>query len=209
MAVIPPVQAGNVAKSAEQNALITQVNANTGVIGSGVFTETDTISAWATSAQSQLTTLTNRKQPGGYYGEWTDNNAGGGDTTQTIDTPDQGEKVTVYTNQVVAPTGMSMSGGTVTVTNAGLYLVAASIQTVRNDATVIAMWIAKGSGASSAGVKYGPTSGYRSDVLSATGVVRLAAGGAVSVYAANWQGTPSIQLWRGNGNNLSVTYLGP
>lgn len=210
--------AGNVAVAAEYNNVVNnvldlndRVTDTTAVIGTGVFTETDTVSAWATSAQSQLTTLANRKQPGGYYGEWTDNNAQNNppDGGQLIDTAGEGEKLTVYTNAVGTPTGMSMSGGTVTVTNAGLYQINASIQLVTNSSTLIAMWIAKGSGASSSGVKYGPTSGYRSDVLSASGVVRLAANGTVSVYAAVWQGTPAIRLWRANGNNLSVTYLGP
>lgn len=193
MATLPRLEQGHLVSAQDWNAHVDQINDNTAGLASGA---------------SRITALENRKQPGAYYGEWTDNNAGGGG--QLIDQSTiNGEKLTVYTNAVGTPVGMTMSGGTVTVDNAGLYLVNASIQTVRNDATLIAMWIAKGSGSTSSGVKYGPTSGYRSDVLSATGVVRLAAGGTISVYAANWQGTPAIELYRANGNNLSVTYLGP
>lgn len=207
MAIITHVQPGDLARAAHQNGLIDQVNANTAVcetIGTGVFTETDTVSAWATAVQNRLDKL-----PGAYYGAWTDDNTGNTDT-QVIDASDSnGEKVMVYTNQLVTPTGMSMSNGTVTVANAGLYLVTASIQVTTNNGSLLAMWIANSSGSTSSGVKYGPVSGYRADALSSTALMRLPANSPISVYAAVWQGTPAKSIWKQNGNNLVVCYLGP
>src|SRR5690606_1447277 len=107
------------------------------------------------------------------------------------------------------PHGTSRAHVTVTVTNAGLYLVTASIQVTTNNGSLLAMWIANSSGSASSGVKYGPVSGYRADALSSTALMRLPANSPISVYAAVWQGTPAKDIWKRNSNNLTVCYLGP
>src|SRR5690606_31771137 len=107
------------------------------------------------------------------------------------------------------PTGMSTSNSTVTVANANLYLVTASIQVATNNGSLLAMWIANSSGSAGSGAKYGPVSEYRADALSSTALMRLPANSPISVYAAVWQDTPAKQIWKRNGNNLVVCYLGP
>src|SRR5690606_22076373 len=114
------------------------------------------------------------------------------------------EKVMVYTNQLAAPTGMSMSNGTVTVANAGLYLVTASIQVTTNNGSLLAMWIANSSGSTSPGVKYGPVSGYRADALSSTALMKLPDNSSISGYASGWHLTPAKSIKKQNGNNLVV-----
>ena len=223
MAIVPmqDAVAGDLALAAEYNNVTANVRdldarviANSSAINTAN-TNISTLESRTTDSSTGNVALGNRvtnlevlKLPGAYFGQWTDNGSSTGWQKVDATSPD-GEKLPIYNTAVGTPTGMTMSGGTVTVANAGLYLINASIQTVRNDATLIAMWIANSSGTSSAGMtKLGPTSGFRSDVLSSTAIVRLGANQPISVYAAVWQGTPGIDLWQAKGNVLTVAYLG-
>lgn len=134
MAVIPHVVAGNTALAAEQNALIDQVNSNTSVVetvGTGVFTSTDTVSAWATAAQSAIDNHESRldtieakpicvlKKSGNQSIPDGDSDGAG---------PDTGVGDVVVTWQTVVKDNAAMrSGDTIVIPSAGEYLVCAQV----------------------------------------------------------------------------------
>lgn len=207
---IPHVVAGNVARAAEQNALIDAVNNNTNSVASN----TTAISSNASTISSQgnrITTLEGKPvgtNSGAYFGQWTDNNAQANGTGQQISGSD-GVKITEFNTAVGTPTGCSISGGTVTINQAGLWLVMVSTQYTAGS-SVRALWLSQSAAASGAGLaKVGSIAGPSMDVQSASGLIRFTAGQQVSAYGAIWQSGSPLNIWRAKSNTITVAWLGP
>ncbi|MDA3643775.1 hypothetical protein LZ318_11970 [Saccharopolyspora indica] len=212
MAVISHVQAGSVASSAHQNGLIDQVNSNTRVaetVGTGVFTTTDTVSSWATQVQAAL----GRPQAGAFFGQWTDNNGGAGvNVDNASGGGGDGVKMTDIGTAIGTPVGCSLSNGTFTANNAGLWMLNLSLQTIggADNIGIRAIYFALGNAANTpAGTKYGLiAAGQDSTALSTSTVVRLNAGQQVSSYMAIWTAGGKTTIWRARGNLLTATWIG-
>jgi len=207
---IPHVVAGEVARAAEQNALIDLVNANTNELADHETRITSNTSA-ITSQGNRITTLEGKPvgtNAGAYFGQWTDNNAQGNGTGQTISGSD-GVKITEFVSAVGTPTGCSISGGTVTINQAGLWLVTVSLQYTAGS-SVRALWLSQSNAASGAGLaKFGSVAGPSMDVQSASAFMRFTAGQQVSAYAAIWQSGSPLNIWRARSNTITVAWLGP
>lgn len=247
MATMPTFEQGKLIGPLEWNDHANQINTNTtdisavttdhnnleAVVGTGVFTSTDTISAWATNAQGQIDTLETRTtdastgntalgnrvttleglpRSAAFYGTWAD--AGGAVGGQTIDGDtgggDKGVKVTDIDTVVETPNGCSFSTGTFTATQAGKWLFTVTTQYVGGNTAQRAVYLAKGNAADSpTGTKYGLNGGPSLDSQATTCRITLAANEQVSVYVACWTSTGSVQIWKAGGCTFTATWLGP
>lgn len=200
---LPHVNAGQPAKAAEQNDLIDATNANT----AGVNQTQEDIAG----VLSRLSTLEDApsggSNAGDYFGQWTDNNAAGSEKGQLI-SAEGGTKVTEINVAQGTPTGCRLSQGTLTVQQAGVWLVSASVQ-YEGGGSVRALWLSKGTVASNPSGKSGSVAGPSMDVQSADGIFRLSEDESVSVYSAVWQGGAAVRIFRALSNNLTAVWLGP
>lgn len=198
---LPHVNAGQPAKAAEQNDLIDTVNGHTASLSNNgtVLDEHD----------SRLSTLESTPSGGSdaarYFGQWTDNNRGG---EGLVINGAGGMKVTEINVAQGTPTGCRLSQGTLTVSQAGVWIVSASVQ-YEGNTSVRALWLSKGTAASNPSGKSGSVAGPSMDVQSADGIFRLSENESVSVYAAVWQSSPAVRIYRALSNNLTAVWLGP
>lgn len=197
---LPHVNAGEVARAAEQNDLIDTVNSHTGSITSA----SNIIGDHATRIAA-VEARASGTNAGAYFGQWIDNNDKSG---QTI-SGSVGVKLTPWTVAIGTPTGCSMSGGTLTVAQAGLWQVSVSVQ-YGAGTSLRALWLSNSAAASGSGLaKVGSVAGPSMDVQTATGMFRLSAGGVVSAYSAIWQGGADMAIYRALSNSLTAAWLGP
>lgn len=190
MATIEPVQPDSVASSAHQNGLIEQVNTNTGDLN---------------GHENRISTLETYGAAGSFMGQWIDDGAG---VTQGFRNS-TGHKVVGFTEPVVTPSGCSISDGTVTVSQSGLWLFTASAQ-YTGSASVRALWLSKSANASGSNLaKYGSIAGPSMDVQTVTSVFRLSAGEQISAYVAIWQNDAPIALFESNSCMMTAVWIGP
>lgn len=214
MATIPYVQAQQVAKASEQNALITQVNTNTNAIESNT-AAIGSAGGTLSNLQSRLTTLENKpagNTVGTYFGQWTDASNGSGTIINKKvdnDNADKGLKVTDITAASGTPVGCSMSAGTFTTPNAGLWQFNFSVQ-YQPSTAVRAIFLCLGTASVfSGGSRLGLLGGPSMDAQSSSCVVRLTANQQMSIYSACWTLNGTVTVWRALGNNFTATWLGP
>lgn len=209
MATIPYVQAQEVARASEQNALITQVNTNTNSIESNT-AAIGSAGGTLTDLQTRVTTLEGKpaSTTGLYYGQWGDANTQVAGTS--IPLQSSGVKITEFNTAKITPNGCSISGGTVTVNVAGKWDFRASVQYTGNNTSVRAAYFAISNASTfSSGTKYGLIGGPTMDAQSISAIINLSAGQQVSVYVAHWSGDKSLSIWPANTNLLTVSYIGP
>ena len=202
---MPPLFDGTLVDAQKWNAHVDQINANTSGIAN-LEARTTNASTGNTALGNRVASLEALKLPGAYMGQWTDNNAR--TEGQTIDT-NPGKKITENVVAVGTPTGCSMNGGTVTITQPGIWQINASLQ-YGAGTSVRAMWISKSNAASGDGLaKYGAVAGPSMDVQSSSATLRFAANEQFSVYAAVWQNGAPIRIYRALSNNVTAVWLGP
>lgn len=209
---LPNVVAGQVARAAEQNALIATVNSHTGTLNDAGVT--------LASQGSRITALEERPSggtsAGTYIGQWTDNNAGSAGLSFTTGatvagTPSgAGMKVVDIGVPVGTPVGCTMNAGTFTPSYAGKWAFFAGVQYQGSNTAVRALYLAVSSAANSpSGVRYGLVGGPTMDAQSTSAVVTLTAGQAVSIYVALWTANSNLTVWRAQGNLFTAVWLGP
>lgn len=200
MAVIPHVVAGNTALAAQQNALIDQVNSNTSTVvtvGTGVFTETDTVSAWATATQTTVsnheTRLDTLEAKPWVVLKKTAN--------QSIAT---GGTDTVVTWQTSTGTTSMKVGDTVVIPTAGAYLLTANVNMQGGGSTVAdsVVYIVKNS---TTDVFLGSLAAFsQPGNLSTSGVGNGLSTSVVANLAAN--DVIRVLVWQGSGSARPLRY---
>lgn len=197
MATIEHVQPNSVASSSHQNGLIDQVNANTRDITS--------VTSNVTAHESRIETLESYGAAGSFMGQWVDDGEG---FTQTF-SQSGGHKVVGFTEPLIIPSGCSISNGTVTVSEGGLWMFTASTQ-YSGSSSIRALWLSKSANSSGSGLgKFGSIAGPSMDVQTATTVLRLNSGEQVSAYVGIWQGGSSIDLYEVESNTITAVWMGP
>ncbi|GAA2774132.1 hypothetical protein [Saccharopolyspora taberi] len=216
MAVITHVGFESVASSAHQNGLIDQVNTNTDDIA----TLDNSVSAHSTSiaslntrmgtAESNITTLQGQARAAAYRGDWTDNNGGAGITINNASGGGgAGVKVTDIGVVIGTPAGCSMSSGTFTPTYPGRWTFDFSVQFAAGSSAMRAIYLAISTASNTpSGAKYGLQAAV-SDAISSSTTLTLAASQSVSIYAACWTTSGSVQVWKAQGCGLLATWIGP
>ncbi|MGI8311896.1 hypothetical protein [Saccharopolyspora hattusasensis] len=210
---IPHVTAGNVARASEQNALIDAVNTNTTNIASNTTAingNTSTLNSYGTRITALESTDVGT-DAGQYFGQWKD--AGGNVVGTAISGSGAGAigvKVADITTAIGTPVGCSMSAGTLTVTQAGLWMVLFSVQ-YTGSTSVRAAFAGTGNATNftDGNTKYGTITGPSMDAQSGSAVLRLAANATVSIYAANWTASTTLNVWRAGATGLTAVWLGP
>lgn len=216
MAVITHVDFESVASSTHQNGLIDQVNTNTddiAILDNGVTGHTTSIASLGnrmTTAEGNITTLQGQARAAAYRGDWTDDGAGGGITINNASGGGGvGVKVTDIGVTIGTPAGCSMSAGTFTPTYAGRWQFAFSVQFAAGSSAMRAIYLAVSAAANTpSGAKYGLQAAV-SDAISSAAPITLAANQSVSVYAACWTTSGSVQVWKSQGCGLLATWIGP
>jgi hypothetical protein len=192
---LPTRTNGYVIVDDDWNGLVDQININT----TGIAANT-----------SSITTLQGQARAAAYRGDWTDNNGGAGITINNASGGGaSGVKVTDIGVVIGTPAGCSMSAGTFTPTYAGRWQLAFSVQFAGGSSAMRAIYLAISTAANTpSGAKYGLQAAV-SDAISSSSPITLAASQSVSVYAACWTTSGSVQVWKSQGCGLLATWIGP
>ena len=141
-------------------------------------------------------------QPGGAYsGAWRDANTGKEGMAVTGD-----HVVTTINTPLTSPTGCSLSQGTITVAQAGVWLFHGTTQYRGNNSAIRAVHIVRGTDPA-ARPKYGLLGAPSADSMATSAVLTLSAGEKVSFCTSRWTGA-DLWTWSSAGCTLMATWLG-
>lgn len=141
-------------------------------------------------------------QPGGAYsGAWRDANTGAAGMAVTGD-----HVVTDINTPLLSPTGCSLSRGTVTVTQPGVWLLQGTIQYRGDNTSMRAVHFVRGTNPS-ASPKYGLLGMPSGNSMATSATFTLAAGDTVSFCTSLWSGG-NLVTWLAAGCTVMATWLG-
>ncbi len=141
-------------------------------------------------------------QPGGVYsGAWRDANTGKEGMAVTGD-----HVLTDITTALTSPTGCSLSQGTITVNQAGVWLFHGTTQYRGNNTAMRAVYFVHGTDPS-ASPKYGLLGAPSADSMATSAAFSLAEGEAVSFCTSRWSGS-NLVTWLTAGCTVMATWLG-
>lgn len=158
--------------------------------------------AWAPLANLQGPSGDLHVQPAGIFGGlWRDANTG----KEGIAVTDK-HVVTDITTPIGTPVGCSLSRGTVTVTQAGVWMFQGAAQYRGSNSAIRAVYFVRGS--DSAGMpRYGLLGAGSADSLSTSATFTLSAGDTVSFCTTRWSGA-DLFVWSSGGSTVTATWLG-